>query len=72
MATMQEVEAAKQAARDIAKDFPTAEDKQLGFASLYTWVYEPKCYSNPTVLEGDFTDAQRDEILGAGAELLPE
>jgi hypothetical protein len=67
--TQQAVEAAKQEARNIAKDF--AGEGHLGYVTLVTWACEPKSEGNQAVLEGDFTDAQRDEILGAGIEMLP-
>ena len=73
MATHQEVEAAKQEARDIAKDFAheSADDHGLGRTTLYCWAYEPKSEHNPIILEGDFNDAQRHAIYDAGCKLLP-
>lgn len=71
MATTQEVEAAKQEARTIAKDFAAdANDKHLGWVTLNTWVYEgsPDGVSGPV---GTFTESQLHEIFAAGEEALP-
>ena len=72
MATLQEVETAKQEARDIAKDFASdAEEAHLGFSTLYTCVYREGLPEGVTGPVGDFTDDQLGEILDAGAALLP-
>lgn len=73
MATQQAVEAAKQEARILAKDFAAdaqcADDKHLGWITLYTWVYEgsPDGVSGPV---GDFTESQLNEIFDAGKKAL--
>ena len=73
MATPQELEAAKQEARSIAKDFAhgDADEQHLGHTSLYCWANEPKSEHNAIVLGGDFNDGQRNAIYDAGCESLP-
>ena len=72
MATQQDIEAAKQEAREITPDFARgdADEHHLGRTTLYCWAYEPKSEHNPIVLEGDFNDAQRNAIHEAGCALL--
>ena len=71
MATQQQVEAAKQEARELARDFARDGEEHLGRITLYCWVYEPESQRNGIALEGDFSDPQRDAIYDAGCELLP-
>lgn len=71
MATQQQVEAAKQEARELARDFARDGEEHLGRITLYCWAYEPKSQHNAIVLEGDFNDAQRNAIYDAGCDSLP-
>ena len=69
MATQQELEKAKQEARDIAKEYING-DRQLGYATIYTWVYKEYLPAGVTGPVGDFTEAQLDEILQAGEDAM--